>query len=453
MDAKFNIAINWYLTQQARGITYSMTSRLGPNSYDCSSAGYIALKTAGLLPANIAIGNTDSMFRDFEKNGWVQLKPNAQGNYDTKKGDAAIWGKRGASGGANGHFMFFVDADRVINCRVAGIKTDNYDSLRAANGYPEQTFYRYVGTSAAPAPNPVDQDVDVGSYIKFASALTVTKVELQGGIWQVLSNDLCATDPTWDDNGVPAEPLVEVDDQGYQTADQDLNPGSKFILPGKYEVLDLGQSGSMWLALIQWNGLKFWVDIAKATEVAATDPGTPTPGKRPVSTPTPTPAPSTPAPTPTPTTEQPAVETPVTETPAPGAPKQTDEPETTTPVTNPAPSEPVKETQPAKEPTKMAFTKEQQDELMVNSQKLVDQGAAIAASDEGQKIIGKISDKTKMTVYFIGDTLLGLGALTPQVAIIILSPDPVAKVGAISSAFATAGLYVLTMFGIYKSGK
>jgi hypothetical protein len=449
---KINIAINWYLTQQARKVKYSMTSRNGPDSYDCSSAGYYAFKAAGMLPFDIRVGNTDSMFGDFERNGWVQVKEDAKGFVDTKRGDAVIWGIRGASGGALGHFMLFTDANNVIHCNSYysnllgnSIHVDNYDNLARANGWPTATFYRYVGpANVPPAGDPNDQDVDKGSYIKFASALTVTDVQLIDGIWQVRSDDLCPAGFAWGANGVPAEPLYEVDDDGYQTEDQNLNPGSKFVLPGRYEVQDLGLTDGVWLALIEWNGLKFWVDIAKATEVAGTDGGTPVPDKRPA-TPSPQPAPAEqPAPV-TPTVEQPAEEPaaqPEPQQPPTGEPEPAQEP-TKEPTTN----------EPAKEPTKMAFTKEQQQELMINSQKLVDQGAQIAASDEGQKIIGRISEKTKMIVYFVGDTLLGLGALTPQVAIIVLSPDPVAKVGAISSALATAGLYVLTMFGIYKSGK
>ena len=77
----------------------------------------------------------------------------------------------------------------------------------------------------------------------------------------------------------------------------------------------------------------------------------------------------------------------------------------------------------------------------------------VADSDVVERLVGGISDRTKLIVYMVGDTLLGFGAITPQVATIILSPDPFSKTSAISSLFATTGLYVLTMFGIYKSGK
>ena len=64
-----------------------------------------------------------------------------------------------------------------------------------------------------------------------------------------------------------------------------------------------------------------------------------------------------------------------------------------------------------------------------------------------------ISQRTNLVVYIIGDLLLGASAIAPQVAIAILSDEPYVKINAISGALATAGLFLLTMFGIYKNGK
>ena len=77
----------------------------------------------------------------------------------------------------------------------------------------------------------------------------------------------------------------------------------------------------------------------------------------------------------------------------------------------------------------------------------------LAETDEAQEIIKGISKRTKLVVYIIGDLLLGAGAIAPQIAIAILSSDPYVKTNAISGALATAGLFLLTMFGIYKNGK
>lgn len=77
----------------------------------------------------------------------------------------------------------------------------------------------------------------------------------------------------------------------------------------------------------------------------------------------------------------------------------------------------------------------------------------LAETDEVQEIIKGISKRTKLVVYIIGDLLLGASAIAPQVAIAVLSGDPYVKTNAISGALATAGLFLLTMFGIYKNGK
>ena len=100
-----------------------------------------------------------------------------------------------------------------------------------------------------------------------------------------------------------------------------------------------------------------------------------------------------------------------------------------------------------------AFTKEDIEaieKVTAEEAKLV-QG--LAETDEAQEIIKGISKRTKLVVYIIGDLLLGASTIAPQVAIAILSDEPYVKINAISGALATAGLFLLTMFGIYKNGK
>ena len=53
--------IKWFKDREGK-VTYSMNSRLGPNSYDCSSAVYFSLIAGGFLPSGTGIGNTDSLF-------------------------------------------------------------------------------------------------------------------------------------------------------------------------------------------------------------------------------------------------------------------------------------------------------------------------------------------------------------------------------------------------------
>lgn len=432
--------IQWF-SDRLNKVYYSMDYRNGqtvngrPN-FDCSSAVYYALVSAGYLPSNAKIGNTDSLYGDLEKNGFTKLQPSAQGDYDTRRGDIFLWGKRGASSGGAGHTGIFTNANDIIHCNYGynGITVNNYDWLRGVNGYPEQTFYRYTGASYTPPSiqgSPTDQVLEIGSTIKFENIYVANDVQLIGGIWQVRSNALCKSGFTWDDNGIPAEPLVEVDIDGYRTPDQSLDINSPFKIPGKFTVLDLGESDGMWLALIEWSGLRFWVDVESATEITPTDAGTAVPSLRPPTAPPPSPVVVPPAvqePEPIPTT-------PVIVTP----PTIPEEPKPQPPITNP------------KEDKPMAFTDEQQTKLNVQSESYL--GVAGDVASQNTEITDGVSKKVKLAVYIIGDTLLGLGAVTPQIVVLINTQDPFIIATTLSSLFATTGLFLLTMFGIYRAGK
>lgn len=100
-----------------------------------------------------------------------------------------------------------------------------------------------------------------------------------------------------------------------------------------------------------------------------------------------------------------------------------------------------------------AFTKEDIEAIEKVTAEKAKLAQGLAETDEAQEIIKGISKRTKLIVYIIGDLLLGASAIAPQVAIAILSDEPYVKINAISGALATAGLFLLTMFGIYKNGK
>lgn len=77
---------------------------------------------------------------------------------------------------------------------------------------------------------------------------------------------------------------------------------------------------------------------------------------------------------------------------------------------------------------------------------------SVADSDEVKQLIGGISKPVKLSVYIIGDALIGAGLILPSLAV-AFSFGTLQQVQALSSACATAGAFILTMFGIYKSGK
>ncbi|MFC7945258.1 peptidoglycan DD-metalloendopeptidase family protein [Microbacterium oxydans] len=83
-------------------------------------------------------------------------------------------------------------------------------------------------------------------------------------------------------------------------------------------------------------------------------------------------------------------------------------------------------------------------------QELID---GVADSDIVKEIVGGISKRTKFIVYMIGDTLLGLALIAPQVIALLHTTDPVIQGALVAGILSTSGAYILTMFGIYKSGK
>ena len=77
-------------------VSYSMDYRDGPNSYDCSSSVYYALRSAGASSAGWAV-NTEYEHDWLIKNGFKLIAENK--DWDAKRGDVFIWGRRGQSSG------------------------------------------------------------------------------------------------------------------------------------------------------------------------------------------------------------------------------------------------------------------------------------------------------------------------------------------------------------------
>ena len=261
-------ALAWFYARKGR-VSYSMENRNGPNSYDCSSSVYHALKEAGLLPASYWIGNTDTLFDALEKNGWVRVSEDANGDADTQRGDIFIWGIRGNSGGALGHTGMFTDTDNVINCRYqAGIVIDNHDWLWSASGYPPYAFYRYVG-------KPKETKRVALPEVYYADEVA-TVFDLR----QIRCNRLI-DEFDWEDNGVPVSVAVRTDKDGY-LLDGEINTGDYFRIVGSTEILDeTTEDGKRYLQLKMAND-RIWVLAERVRELANGDAGTPRPEKRPV---------------------------------------------------------------------------------------------------------------------------------------------------------------------------
>lgn len=108
-NGKLDPFINWFQARKGR-VRYSMYSRMGPNSYDCSSAVHFAAKHAGLLPSNHYIGSTETLF------GMKGKYLDEISRADIRFGDIFIAGRQGASGGAGGHTGAVIDKNNIIHC-------------------------------------------------------------------------------------------------------------------------------------------------------------------------------------------------------------------------------------------------------------------------------------------------------------------------------------------------
>ena len=271
-------ALAWFYARKGQ-VYYSMENRNGPSSYDCSSSIYYALKEAGILPSSYWIGNTDTLFDALEKNGWVRVPTDANGDAQCQRGDIFIWGIRGNSGGALGHTGIFSSPDNILNCRYqAGIVEDNHDWLWNASGRPPYTFYRYVGK---PILTPQRR-------VALPEVYYADEVATVFGIRQIKCNRL-SHNFDWEDNGIPVAVATKVDRDGYLISG-DINTGDYFRLVGGMDVVGGENDGGHNYVLVKMGNESIWVLAERTRELAPNDFGTPRPEKRPQ----PQPAPKTP---------------------------------------------------------------------------------------------------------------------------------------------------------------
>lgn len=132
-----------------------------------------------------------------------------------------------------------------------------------------QELANKVNTMASEKPKPTvpDQVLRVGERFVFPKTYRVDELKNVGGIWQVRTKELCKAGFTWSDNGIPVMPLREVAGGTGNSKDQVLQVGSRYTIPGTYAVLNLGRFDGMWLAEIDMQGYKLWVDVATVREV------------------------------------------------------------------------------------------------------------------------------------------------------------------------------------------
>lgn len=155
MAINIETAIAW-MSARAGKVTYSMDYRNGPGAYDCSSSVYYALMSAGAASAGWAV-NTEYEHDWLIKNRYKLIAENQ--DWDAKRGDVFIWGKRGQSSGAGGHTGIFIDPDNIIHCNYAnnGITINNYNQTAAASGWMYCYVYRLANQ---PTTSPSGKNID-----------------------------------------------------------------------------------------------------------------------------------------------------------------------------------------------------------------------------------------------------------------------------------------------------
>ena len=289
--------IEWFQQRQGK-VSYSMVNRNGWASYDCSSSIYHALIYAGILPAGFRIGNTETEFVDLPKFGFQRIEADANGYIPTRRGDIFIWGKQGYTNGAGGHTGIYLDSDNIIHCSYGynGIHTDNHDWLAGINGVQDLTIFRYTGKPQnAPVPQPqpeaIDDVINIGSHFKINSALQVAEVNINDGSRKLKIDALCPRGFTWAENGIPAEWVVKVDNDGYKV-DGEINAGDWVKIQGAFVAQEVVRNDGMWFAKVNRDGITVWVELTPVSEILAGDVGNitdyrPQPAPQPVEPPKP----------------------------------------------------------------------------------------------------------------------------------------------------------------------
>lgn len=423
--------IEWFAQRQGRA-SYSMINRNGPSSYDCSSSVYHALIYAGILPQGFRIGNTETEFVDLPKFGFQRIEADINGYIPTQRGDIFIWGKQGYTNGADGHTGVFIDQNNIIHCAYGynGIHIDNHDKLAEINNTQYLTIFRYTGKPQnVPAPAPyvekIDDEINVGSHLKFNQKFTVVETREADGRKEARINELCPVGFTWDENGVPTSWLVKVDNDGYRIGG-DINTGDSVKIEGAFVAQEVVQNENMWFAKINRGGIDVWVELTPATEIPAGEFGTRI-ENRPV-----------PAQTPEIVEKTPEIKGIISQ--------NEDKKDMSQNIVNEekqekAPEQPKIKVMPINE---RKFTEEEVKMIEDLQKKALD-------SVDNTEYTPAISEKAKTTVYFIADLGVLVNMLVATICVIVM-PNFTKEILAISGAVATAfaGLKPIFKLGAKK---
>ena len=130
-SAGIQAMINWFKEREGN-VTYSMSNRLGPDSYDCSSAVFFALMAGGYIAEGTWPGTTESLFA---LEGTLLT---AISREEVQEGDIFVAGVKGNSLGAGGHTGVALSNSSIIHANYSdnGISTTPIEGYTSYAGIP-----------------------------------------------------------------------------------------------------------------------------------------------------------------------------------------------------------------------------------------------------------------------------------------------------------------------------
>ncbi len=148
--ASIDLMIKW-MTDREGKVRYSMSNRLGPDSYDCSSAVFNSLMAGDFLVKGTYPGTTENLYA---LEGSLLLPISKD---QVQRGDIFVSGVKGSSLGSGGHTGIFLDNLTIIHCTVGGgkdgvVTTPATGWMGDYSGYPIH-YYRLKGSEGNPLSN------------------------------------------------------------------------------------------------------------------------------------------------------------------------------------------------------------------------------------------------------------------------------------------------------------